>query len=96
MILDQFINAFQGIVDKQFWGTMIHYQRIISGGEKGLTGWLVAFTPFDKLGNYLLNDLETIKTTNKYTSRINKVQKSVVEVPVLIEDQTDPDGKKTY
>ena len=44
-----------------------------------------------------MNDLDEIISTNKYTKGMRgQITKSVVSVPVLIEDRTDPSGIKKY
>jgi len=85
-VMQNFVDAFQGRVDVDFWNRIAH----ITGGGSGpryLEGWVLALVGFGTDGDYLLADLKSIKETNKF-GRLdtNKVPPSVVAVPVKIDD----------
>jgi len=85
-VLDQFVASYQGKVDKDFWNRIAHK----TGGGSGpryLEGWILAFVPWTDGGSYILNSLETIKSTNSYGKMdTNDIPVSAVEVPVKIDD----------
>lgn len=87
LVLDEFVNAYQGNADTEFWNRIAH---IKSGGSgpSYLEGWILAFIPFgDTTGEYKLNPLEAIVKTNSF-GRINTndIPSSTVEFPVTIND----------
>jgi hypothetical protein len=86
LVLDKFIDAFDGNVDVDFWNRIAH-QTGGGSGPRYLQGWILAFIPFDDSGNYVLNDINTIKETGQF-GRVdtNNVPASAVEVPVTIDD----------
>ncbi len=87
LVLDEFVNAYQGKVDTDFWNRIAH----IEGGGSGpryLEGWIIAFIPFDDTrGYYKLNPLDDIIKTKSF-GRINTndIPSSTVEFPVTIDD----------
>ncbi len=64
-ILDNFILAYRGTVDKKWWNSAVNYQ---SGGSSSpwVTGWALAFVPFDKQGQWQLNSVLDILKTGHY------------------------------
>jgi len=86
LVLDQFVGAFNNSVDKDFWNRVAH----ITGGGSGpryLEGWVLAFVGFDDEGQYVLNDVESIKEDNRFgTVNTNDVPTATVQVPVVIDD----------
>lgn len=95
-ILDEFIKTYQGQVNKDFWNRICHKE----GGGSGpsyLSGWIIAFIPFNKKGKYILNPLSKIEkyalnplgliSTHNY-GRINTkdIPQCAVEVPLEIND----------
>ena len=85
-ILDQFIQSYQGNVDKDFWARICHRE----GGGSGpsyICGWVNAFIAFDLDGNYIINDYAKIKATHEYGKiETDDVPVGAVEVPVTIDD----------
>lgn len=46
-IIDQFIHAYRGQVDKLFWSSMVkHYSTFGSGGNTYITGWINILFPY--------------------------------------------------
>jgi hypothetical protein len=85
-VLDEFVNAYQGKVDKDFWNRIAH-ERSGGSGPTYLGGWILAFIPFTDSGDFVLNPLAEIKRTHKYGEMdTNDVPPSAVEVPVTIDD----------
>ena len=86
LVLDEFVSSYKGHVNIDFWNRIS--MKISRGsGATYIEGWILSFIPFDKDGNYILNSLNEIKTTNKYgTIETEDVPMSGVEVPVKIND----------
>lgn len=85
-VLPNFVNAFNGDIDKDFWNRIAH-QTGGGSGPSWLEGWILAFVPFTKEGKCVLNDLEEIKKTNSFGQmETTDVPASIVEVPVTIDD----------
>ena len=85
-VMDEFVAAFETGANKEFWNRIAH--RVENGsGPTYLEGWILAFIPFTDSGKFVLNPLSEIKKDNVYGSMdTNDVPKSVVEVPVKIDD----------
>lgn len=84
-VLDQFIASYEGGVNVDFW------KRAISStggsGATSVTGWMMAFIPFNEDGEYILEDPEAILESNYYGKVLTgSVPASAVEVPVTIID----------
>lgn len=64
-ILDNFILAYRGTVDKRWWNSAVNYE---SGGSSApsISGWALAFVPFDKQGDWQLNPALEILKTGQY------------------------------
>ena len=85
-ILDEFIESFSGKVNKDFWNRIAHQ---IGGGSgpRHLSGWILAFVPFDDQNRYHLFDQTSIQKDNCYGKlNMNDVPTSAVSVPVIIDD----------
>lgn len=83
-VLDHFISAFEGNVDKDWWNRIAH-QTGGGSGPRYLEGWILAFTPWSTKGNFVLKDPDT--NNNSYGRvNTNDVPASSVEVPVSIDD----------
>jgi len=85
-ILDEFVQSYSGNVNKDFWNRIAHK----TGGGSGpryLSGWIVAFIPWDEHDRYVLKDWNDIKKNNCYGKvNVNDVPTSAVSVPVVIND----------
>lgn len=95
-VMQNFVSAFNGSVDVDFWNRIAH----ITGGGSGpryIEGWVLALLGFGEKGEYLLQDLKSIKATNKF-GRLdtNKVPPSVVAVPVKIDDNGKEHNTKFF
>lgn len=53
-VLDQFVKAYSGDVDDEFWQRICKIDAQGSGGDT-TSGWCLVFAPFDKNGNYMTN-----------------------------------------
>lgn len=86
LVLDQFIMAFQGNIDTDFWNRI----ATKTGGGSGptyLEGWILAFIPFTDDGSYNLRSPEIVRSTNKYGQvNTSDIPASTVEVPIHIDD----------
>jgi hypothetical protein len=86
LVLDQFVAAFEHEIDADFWNRVAH----ITGGGSGprfLAGWVLAFVGFSDQGHYILNSVETIKTSKEFGHLdTNDVPTATVQVPVKIDD----------
>lgn len=56
-----------GKIDKDFWNRIA---QVVGGGSgpRHIEGWILSLIAFDSKGNYFLNDLSNIKSTNNYGS----------------------------
>jgi hypothetical protein len=85
-VLDHFVNAFEGKIDKDFWNRIAH-QTGGGSGPRYLEGWILSFIPWTDGGSFVLDPLPTILATNKFgRMNTNDVPASAVEVPVTIDD----------
>jgi hypothetical protein len=57
-VLDQFVDASKGKVDKDFWAKIYNYKTTVSGGGCGgpttrtdISGWITKFFPYSKYGD---------------------------------------------
>ena len=64
-ILDRFVKAYQGKVDKKWWNSAVNYKGAGSG-TPWMSGWALAFVPFDKHGNWQLNSVQSILDDDNY------------------------------
>jgi len=53
-VIDKFIEAFDGVVDSEFWNKIA--LESMGSGSSELTGWLVVFNPYSTNGRYLLGN----------------------------------------
>ena len=84
-ILDEFIKSFSGEVDTNFWNTIAH-QTGGGSGPRYLSGWILAFIPFNDKNEYYLNPSDTVASGNYGIMNVNDVPTSAVSVPVIIDD----------
>jgi len=84
--LDQFVNAYQGKRDTDWWNRI----ATKTGGGSGpryLEGWILSFIPWTEEGRMVLNPLSKIKSTKSYGKMdTNEIPVSAVDVPVTIDD----------
>jgi len=82
-VLDQFIDAYQGRVNEDFWKKMLTFRKVGSGGQKKFRGWFMVFAPFSAEGKYHLNSAEEIKRTGIYATLLDSaIFNATVSVPV--------------
>lgn len=86
-VLDKFIETYQGNVDQDFWQRIVNYDG--GSGTSDVSGWILAFIPFDE-GKYRLNNPVDIASTAEYglVDTYELKNCSTVEVPVKISDET--------
>src|SRR3990167_3916206 len=85
-ILDEFIASFSGQVNKEFWNRIAN-QLGGGSGPRYLSGWILAFIPFDYNNRYHLLEQATIQQDHCYGKlNMNDVPTSAVSVPVVIDD----------
>ncbi len=88
-VLQHFVDAYDvnAKKDTNFWNR-IATQTSRRSGPSYLTGWILAFCPFDRDGNYVLNSLDTIQKTHDFGKMdTNEIPTCLVEFPVIIDDQ---------
>ena len=86
-VLDQFVAAYKGDVNEDFWQRMITYRRLGSGGQKKFRGWFLVFAPFGEEGDYLLNPKQQIDETGIYATILDEmIFHATVSVPVDLND----------
>jgi len=85
-ILDEFIRSYSGEVDKDFWNRIAN-QTGSGSGPRYLSGWILAFIPWNDSNTYVLRDWQDIQKDNLYGRvNMNDVPTSAVSVPVIIDD----------
>lgn len=70
--IHKFTKCYTGKVDTDFWNRI----ACIRGGGSfplRLEGWVLAFVGFNDKGDYVLNDLEHIKKSNKYGEIVSTI-----------------------
>ena len=83
-VLDHFVDAFEGKIDKHWWNSIALCEGEGSGSPD-LTGWILAFCPWDDDGTFILqNPKENKGSYGEINS--NDIPASTVEVPVTIDD----------
>jgi len=95
LIIAEFVNSYsatespkkyKGKVNNDFWNRIVT-QTGGGSGTQYLSGWILAFIPFNIQGKYVLNDYETIVTTHDFGKvDTGNIPSSTVEVPVTIDD----------
>ena len=65
-ILEEFCNAYEGIVREDFWQRICTNKSRGSGGEKKFRGWFMVFAPFSHEGKYILNPYDQVQKDNIY------------------------------
>jgi hypothetical protein len=65
-VLKEFIDAYQGNVNVEFWEKICTSERRGSGSEQKFRGWFLVFAPFTTDGEYYLNSTDVIKSTGEY------------------------------
>lgn len=86
-VLDEFVQAYQGQVDKEFWNAICNH---IPGGSgpSYISGWINAFIPFHK-GKYCLDQCPYFANPKDFKYgcvETGQVPTCAVEVPVKVDD----------
>lgn len=84
-VMDQFIASYAGKPDLDFWNGIVDHEG--GSGISYITGWVLAFVPFNN-GYWHLDDPAEILSTSKYGQIDTASLKTctMVEVPVQIND----------
>jgi len=86
LVLDEFVNSYKGKVDTDFWNRVTMYMSGGSGSSY-MEGWILAFAPFTEDGEYILNNIDEIRSTNKFGCvETVDIPMAGTEVPVIIDD----------
>ena len=102
-VADRFIETYQQASNgddisaelKNFWNSICHH----SGGGSGptyLSGWVLAFVPFDDRGRYYLKSFDSVKTGDYGRLDTNDIPNGFVETPVIIDDNGTEYKTKFY
>lgn len=88
-ITGEFVRSYKGKVNNNFWQSCAN--SIPGGsGPDYVSGWMLAFAPFDEKGNWRLNTPDQIKFTGEY-GKVETTEfraSSTVEVPLKIKSIT--------
>jgi hypothetical protein len=85
--LNEFVEAYQGNVNNDFWQRICTYIPLGSGGSQNFRGWFMVFSPFSKEGEYLLRSYHKIKADNIYCHVVDtEVPDCHIEAEILMED----------
>jgi hypothetical protein len=86
-VLDEFINAYQQNINKDFWQRICTSKRRGSGGQEKFRGWFLVFAPFNDEGKYLLRPAELVAKDNIYaTVNDDEIVDCAINVQVTIDD----------
>jgi len=102
-VLEKFVDAYKGNIERDFWQRICTYRSIGSGGDKEFRGWFLVFSPFDESGHYLLRSKEQVNQDHIYADVLDStIVDCLIECPFIVEDHTKecgdaftrPGGKK--
>jgi hypothetical protein len=82
-LLEEFVKASEGKVDKSFWRNMFKYHSQEKYGAPEIDGWIVKFFPYDKKGKR--NNLQFLEGGDKLPEEIVKV-----DLKYISENETTP------
>jgi hypothetical protein len=97
-VLDHFVDAFDGKIDTNWWNSIAHKTGGGSGmlltsdrahqiaGPRYLEGWILAFSPWNDRGSFVLNSYDAAVGGSFGKMDTNDVPACTVEVPVTIDD----------
>lgn len=86
-VIDQFVQAYQGNVDSDFWQRVCTHKTRGSGGQRSYGGWFLVFSPFDSKGKYLLRPKEQVDKDHVYAFvKDDSFVPCGIDVPVVIND----------
>lgn len=97
-VLNEFIKAYQGEVDVDFWQRICTSKRRGSGGQKNFKGWFLVFSPFDEQVKYLLRSPEEVSKDHIYgIVADDDICDCSVNVQVIVDDHlNNPQGKRYH
>lgn len=77
-LLEEFVKASKGQIDKEFWQNMFKYHtKEVYGAPKVIDGWIVKFFPYDKHGKR--NNLKELTDASTLPEEIVKVDLKYIE-----------------
>lgn len=86
-VLKNFVSAYEGKIDEEWWQKICTSITLGSGGEQDYGGWMFVFHPFGETGKYILNSKEKIERTGIYTYvHDNEIVNSMISVPMIVND----------
>lgn len=92
-VLNEFISAYQGKVNEDFWERAVTSERRGSGGQETFRGWFLVFSPFNSKGEYQLRPLEEVQKDKIYAViDDDDICDCGLDVQVLVDDH----GIKEY
>ena len=86
-VLEEFVKASKGKVNKKFWCNMIKSHSKGCGSPEIIDGWIVKFFPYDKYG--IRNDLKQIKGGDSLPNEFAKVDVRFLEVSNNLTEETE-------
>ena len=86
-VLEEFVKASKGKVNKEFWRNMFKYHSKGCGNPEIIDGWIVKFFPYDKYG--IRNDLKQIKGGDSLPNEFVKVDVKFLEVGHNLTEETE-------
>jgi len=91
-IIDEFINSYNGNINNDFWQQCVN-STAYGSGSKYISGWVLAFEPFDKYGVWRLNNLDYILKNKNYGSiDATLFQSSTVDIPFILDNGSQTKG----
>jgi hypothetical protein len=86
-LLDEFVNASRGNVDKAFWRNMFKYHsQKVYGAPRAIDGWIVKFFPYNKHGQR--NNLLKLYDGDNLPEEMVKVDLKFLEVDGIVINET--------
>jgi len=86
-VLDQFVWAYTGKVDKNFWQRVCTNKTRGSGSQQTFRGWFLVFAPFNSKGKYILNSFDAVASSGVYAIvDDDDITSCVINVPAIVTD----------
>lgn len=95
-VLHEFIQAYNGQVNEDFWQRICTNEPRGSGGQKNFRGWFLVFSPFDEHGKYLLNPFTEVQKSNIYAViNDDQIADCAINVSITIDDHVTHNNNGT-
>ena len=86
-VLDQFVSAYAGNVNADFWQRICTSKSHGSGGQQTFRGWFLVFAPFDSKGKYILDDFASVSRSGVYAVvDDDNITTCTIDVPAVVTD----------